>query len=60
MRSPTLLSPTSLSQISPGFLLTPPNSGGQTLYIQYQAIDGFTPLSGSTGSALPADGRRLQ
>lgn len=33
---------------SGGFLVTLPTSGAKTLFIQYQAIDGFTPSANST------------
>jgi hypothetical protein len=43
-----------------GFIVTKPTAGAKTLYIQYQAIDGFTPSANSTtiiGTARGYQGR---
>jgi hypothetical protein len=43
-----------------GFVVTKPASGAKTLYIQYQAVDGFTPSANSTtiiGTARGFQGR---
>lgn len=43
-----------------GFLVTKPTSGAKTLFIQYQAVDGFTPSANSTtiiGTARGFQGR---
>lgn len=43
-----------------GFVVTKPTAGAKTLYIQYQAVDGFTPSASSTtiiGTARGYQGR---
>jgi hypothetical protein len=43
-----------------GFIVVPPKSGAKTLYIQYQAVEGFTPSANSTtiiGTARGWQGR---
>lgn len=43
-----------------GFVVTKPTAGAKTLYIQYQAVDGFTPSANSTtiiGTARGFQGR---